>query len=288
MSGKTHLSAVTIAALCFGMITPAFAQEKSAPSQEQVSKEAGSESEEPESKESVDQQYKALTQKAAKAYGAEQYEQSLELFNQAYAIKPVPNLLYNMGRIEEKRGNFDEAIGHYEKFVTEPGVDIKARKDALDRLNTLREVVALRKKGEEVDEEKVREQHDDRQLAASQKADAPQQTRVERSYTPAWITTGVALAAYGGAGFFALQAQSANDDFESATTRQARRDAASSGETSSIVADSMLGLGVVMTGLSVYFFLSPSETEVPADQTAMQLAPQIGPEAAGMTFSVEF
>jgi hypothetical protein len=40
--------------------------------------------------------------------------------------------------------------------------------------------------------------------------------------------------------------------------------------------------------LGVYFFLSPSETEVPADQTAMQLAPQVGPEGAGMTFSVEF
>jgi tetratricopeptide (TPR) repeat protein len=241
--------------------------------------------------ESVDARYKSLTTEAAKAYADEDYERALALFEQAYSLKSVPNLRYNMGRIEEKRGNFKEAMGHYEKFVGLPGVDIKARKDALDRLKTLREVVALREEGEDVDESKIEEKHEDRDLASARGVQDDQNqapARVERDYTAAYITLGLAVASYGTSGFFALQARQANSDFEDATTRAARRDAASSGETSSIVADSTLGLGVIMTGLSVYFFLSPSETEVPPDQTTMHLAPQIGADGAGMSFLVEF
>jgi tetratricopeptide (TPR) repeat protein len=236
----------------------------------------------------VDARYKALTQKAAKAYADEDYKRALTLFEQAYELKQVPNLRYNMGRIEEKRGRFNESIAHYETFVGLAGVDIKARKDALDRLSTLREVVALRDKGEAVDEAKVDAESEDRKLAAANRAQNDKSARIERDYTLTYITLGLALASYGTSGYFALQARQANSDFDDATTRAARREAASSGQTSSIVADSMLGLGAVMTGLSIYFFLSPSETETRPDQTAMELSPQIGPDGAGMSFSVQF
>jgi tetratricopeptide (TPR) repeat protein len=244
-----------------------------------------------EDKASVDARYKKLTAQAAKAYADKDYARALKSFEQAYSLKAVPNLRYNMGRIEEKRGNFEDAMGHYEKFVGLAGVDIKARKDALDRIKTLREVVALREEGKKVDESEIDEKHEDRELASADRVQEqePKPARIERDYTVAYVTLGLALASYGTSGYFALQARQSNEDFENASTRKARRDAASSGEVSSIVADSMLGLGVVMTGLSVYFFLSPSETEVPADQQAtMRLSPQLGADGAGMSFSVEF
>lgn len=235
---------------------------------------------------SVNKRYKKLTREAAMAYRGKDYDRALELFDKAYQLKAVPNLLYNMGRIEEKRGNFDAAIAQYEKFVTEPDVDIKARKDALDRLETLREVVRLREKGQDVEKAEVDQKTSDRELADAQQAGPS--TRIERDYTAAWVSLGVALAAYGTSGFFALEARNAHSDFEDATSRAARRDAASWGETSSIVADSTLALGVVMTGMATYFFLSPSEHEVPVEQTALRVSPHLGAHSAGMSFSLDF
>ncbi len=234
------------------------------------------------------QSYERLTKEAVLAYRGKDYARALSLFEQAYQVKPVPNLLYNMGRIQEKRGKFKEAIAKYEKFVTEPGVDIKARQDALDRLKTLREVVSLRDKGQKVDEEKVKNEHADRELAAPKPLKTPAAPQVERDYTAAWVTLGVAIASYGTSGFFALQARSAHSDFEDATTRAARRDAESWGQTASVVADSTLALGVVMTGLSVYFFVSPSEHEVPPQQTALRVGPQVEPHGAGVSLALDF
>ena len=228
--------------------------------------------------------YESLTQQAAKAYKAKKYEESLGLFEKAYAAKPVPNLLYNMGRIHEKLGHFEAAIDHYERFATKPGVENRARKDALDRLETLRQVVQLRQEGEDIDKEQVEEKHSDRALAAP---DQPT-TVTERDYTLAYLTLGTALVADGASGVFALQARTANEDFATADSLDGRRDAASRGQTASIVADSMLGLGVVMTGLGVYFLVSPPEHEVSRQQAAVRIGPQLGASSAGMRLRVDW
>jgi tetratricopeptide (TPR) repeat protein len=238
------------------------------------------------------QRYRALTQRAAKAYSNGELDRALELFDKAYAIRPSPNLLYNKGRIHEKRGDFEEAIEHYEIFVTEAGVDIDARKDALERLKTLREVVALREEGEEVDEAEVHEQHEDRALAEPDQADmdpdpAPK-TRTERSYTWAYVTLGLSAAAWAAGGYFALEASNADRDFRAATSRSAMNEAADSGRSAAILADSMFVTGAVLTGLGIYFIVSPTTREVPADSTTVRLTPQLGRESAGVGLTLDF
>ncbi|MFP4599572.1 MAG: tetratricopeptide repeat protein [Persicimonas sp.] len=274
--------------VCVGVAPEAAAQEGDAQSGQASGQASGDEGTDDQA--DADGRYESLTKQAAKAYRSKDYDGALELFEQAYATKQVPNLLYNMGRIHEKRGNFDAAIEYYEKFVTKPGVNIKARRDALGRLKTLREVVALRQEGEDVDEEEIQEKHKDRELVDAMESE-PQPERapeVTANYVPAWITLGAAAAAYGTSGYFALRARDANADFESANNREDRREASSRGETASIVADSTLAAGVLLTGVSVYFFLSPPTDEAPADGTAMHLSPQFGTDGAGVSLNMSF
>ncbi len=277
---KHFVSSVLLTVVvCGGFAPEAAAQEGDKQSGQASGQAAGDQAD-------IDRRYESLTKQAAKAYRNKDYDSALKLFEQAYAAKQVPNLLYNMGRIHEKRGDFDSAIEYYEKFVTKPGVDIKARRDALGRLKTLREVVALRQEGEDVDEEEIQEKHEDRELVD---AVEPEPTpKVTANYVPAWVTLGAAVAAYGTSGYFALRARDANDDFESAQTRADRRDASSRGETASIVADSTLAAGVLLTGVSVYFFLSPPTDEAPVDGTAMHLSPQLSTDGAGVSLNVTF
>ena len=86
---------------------------------------------------------KKYAREATKAYADGNYELALAKFEQAYAEDANPALLYNMGRVYENQANFDAAIESYKRFVVSPDVDQDARADALDRIKTLNEVIAL-------------------------------------------------------------------------------------------------------------------------------------------------
>lgn len=242
--------------------------------------------------------YDELSARAAQAYRAKDYARASDLFRRAYAIKPVPNLLYNIGRAEEKAGNFDKAIEQYEKFVTKPGVAIKSREEGLSRLRVLRDVVDLnRPKGDSQEASQTgSDSAPDAQDSSAESTSpstllanpSPPPPRIERDYTLAWVSFGVAAGSFVTSGIFAAQARQAHLDFEDATSREALRDAASWGKTSSIVADSTLGLGAVFTGLGVYFLISPTEREVSNTTTSMRWSPQLGAGKVGVDWALLF
>ncbi|MGM0556662.1 MAG: tetratricopeptide repeat protein [Myxococcota bacterium] len=234
-----------------------------------------------EAAESSEEEFGSLTKQGATAYRNEDYENAVVFFERAYEVKPVPNLLYNIGRAHEKLGNFEEAIEYYEEFANEPDVDIKARRDAIDRADTLSKVVERREAGEEVDEEELAKQQGEAELAQTE-------TEIERDYTLAYIFGGASVAALATGTVFAIQAGNAHDDFESAESRQQLEDARSRGETASVLADSMFGVGIALAGVGTYFALFPPETEVPPEQAKMRFAPRFGAGQAGMSLTVDF
>ena len=63
------------------------------------------------------------------------------LFEQAYAIDPNPNYLFNIGRVYEEKGDIRSAVDHYQRFVKEPGVDIGSRELAVQRLRVLKAIL---------------------------------------------------------------------------------------------------------------------------------------------------
>jgi tetratricopeptide (TPR) repeat protein len=238
------------------------------------------------------QRFRELGRAGSKAFADKDYEAAVEAFKQAHAIKPVPNLLYNIGRALEKQGDFEGAIVQYEKFVNEPDVELKARRDALQRLKTLREVLALREEGEEVDAEQV-----DREQAGEQDAREPADPNpsngvvaaddqvVERDYTLAYIFGATGVATLIGSGVFAGLSALESSDFDEAVTLAGRRSAADTGRIYTTVADSMLITGAVFTAAGLYFWAAAPREQ--ATERA-RLVPAVGPNGASMSFSLDF
>lgn len=239
--------------------------------------------------------YEALSAQAAEAYRAGDYAGASALFRRAYALKPVPNLLYNIGRAEEKSGNFADAVEHYEKFATQPGVNIKSREEALARMRVLREVLELNAPAKPEGSGEAAAESPPSAVTSAQPVPAqplPAQpvptTRIERDYSAAWITLSVAAAAYITSGAFAWQARQAHADFDQASSRQDLREAADWGKTSSIIADSALGAGTILTALGVFFVISPTERQVTDGARSARVTPQLGPGQIGLDWAMRF
>lgn len=80
----------------------------------------------------------ALSEQAVEAFSAKRYDESIGLFEQAYALDANPNYLFNIGRVYEEKGDLEQAVAHYQKFVSQPGVDLESREAATERLKVLR------------------------------------------------------------------------------------------------------------------------------------------------------
>ncbi len=93
-----------------------------------------------------------LSDRAVEAFNDKRYDESIDLFEQAYALNSNPNYLFNIGRVYEEKGDLEQAVVHYQQFVSQPGVDLESREAATERLKVLRE--ALRQLRDEKDDEK--------------------------------------------------------------------------------------------------------------------------------------
>lgn len=95
----------------------------------------------------------ALSAKAVEHFQAKEYDTAVELFQQAYDIDPQPNYLFNIGRVYEEKGDLENAVVFYQRFVGQSGVDLESRQTATERLKVLRETLRQLKedKAEETD-----------------------------------------------------------------------------------------------------------------------------------------
>ncbi|MCH9685638.1 MAG: tetratricopeptide repeat protein [Deltaproteobacteria bacterium] len=94
----------------------------------------------------------ALSAEAAQRYQAKDYDGAVELFEKAYELDPQPNYLFNIGRVYEEKGDLENAVVYYQRFVGQSGVDLESRQTATERLKILREAVAQMKAEDETDE----------------------------------------------------------------------------------------------------------------------------------------
>jgi len=58
----------------------------------------------------TEEEFDRLTSAASEAYEAGDYSEAIARFEEAYELKSVSNILYNIARIHEDAGNIDEAI----------------------------------------------------------------------------------------------------------------------------------------------------------------------------------
>lgn len=221
-------------------------------------------------------QVEQLASQGAQAYRSGDFTSAIDFFERAYALEPVPNLLYNIAKSYEKQEKYQQAIDHYQKFAVAPEVDSEARQAALDRVDNLREIADI-KEGDRGGGDDTSTGGRDR----DQESSGP-------SKTAAWLTMGggAALLATGVA--FGLSASAAADEVQSGATFEQRQDARDSGKTSALVADGAFIAGAVVTSLGLYLYFSDSDTEADTRASSTTVAPWVTTEAAGMGMSLDF
>lgn len=222
-----------------------------------------------------DHTYDEIVAQAEESFQAGSYDEAISLLERAYGMRKNSNILYNIARIYEQKGDLEGALGYYDRFIVAPNVDLNYRREALDRSKTLREILDARKPREEPEVKTVVVDQDPRPV-----------TEPEQS---GWRTAGVVMAVVGGAsviggGVFGVLALSEDDTRASATDIATARDSADRADLYAAVADGMIigGAVVGITGLTIAL-LSGNDSD---SKTAV--APMIIPGGAGATWSVKF
>lgn len=233
--------------------------------------------------EDVTKKVEELSGQAATAYGAGDYEKAIDLFKQAYALQPVPNLLFNIAKVYEKTENWDEAEKNYRDFIKSPDADSKAREVALERLDAIAEIkraaAEANKPPEETDKPPVDEKP----------RDLPPPPPKKASIVP-WIVMGGGVALVGGGVVFGILASGQQSKFDAAETADDKRTFRKNGKTFAAVADGMYGAGAIAGIVGVILLLTSGGSDsAPAQAQAIVPTGWVGPHGqAGVGLSLQF
>lgn len=227
-----------------------------------------------------------LSSAGAQAYRSGDFEKAIELFQKAYDLQPVPNLLFNIAKCYEKIENWDKAVENYEKFVVAPDVESEARQQAMDRIDALNKVVAAEKERKRQEELAAQEQQRQQEQQQQQQQQPPPE-EPSADYTWAYVTLGTGIALLAGGGVFGLMASSQEGAFKTSDDVDVKRDARSKGRTFALVADSMMGAGAVATIIGIVLFATASPEE-PAAEGSASLTGWIVPDGGGVGLTWTF
>ncbi|HEY0137984.1 MAG TPA: hypothetical protein VGB85_28055, partial [Nannocystis sp.] len=208
------------------------------------------------------------------------------LFEQAHAVDPNPNYLFNIGRVYEEKRDLRAAVDYYQRFVMEPRVDIGAREQAVQRLRVLKAIL-----------NETEPQTASGATATSGTATGPTTIGVPSDRAPAGPADpnksmrlggyallgagGVAMIVGGVFGGLTLARRSALDD---SMIVEDRRSIAHTGKSFAVIADVGLfaGAALAVTGLALVLVARKRTTSRSA------LVPSVGRNHAGLTWSVRF
>lgn len=240
----------------------------------------------------------ALSAAAVERFQAKEYDAAVELFEQAYAADPQPNYLFNIGRVYEEKGDLENAVVYYQRFVGQSGVDLESRQAATERLKVLRETLAQMKGDEPKDDPQPEDDGTAKPtgepppVTTDEGDDAAKRKKTLR-------ITGYALMGAGGVGlvlggvFGGLARGNANDsetdpfvDRQEALRERAR--------TQARVADAMFITGGVLAAAGLVLVLTTlggknkKADAKQADAKQAQWSPVVGPQQVGVGFSRRF
>jgi tetratricopeptide (TPR) repeat protein len=220
--------------------------------------------------------FRELVDKGLELYTQKKYDDAIKSFEQAYALRAEPELVYNIARAHEKSLRRAEAIAAYEKFVNLPGTTAELRTKALNAMEALRAEQAA------LDRAKVPAKVD---VSAPTPADREGTSGVAAQVEPErsapvlpWALVGVGAAGMGVGAVFGLLALDAKSDFDKARAAE-KADKATTVETRALVADIALfgGAAVAVTGVILLLVeggdATPSETA---------WVPTLGPGGVGL------
>lgn len=224
-----------------------------------------------------------LSDQAVARFKAKDYDTAVGLFEQAYALDPNPNYLFNIGRVYEEKGDLKKAVEFYQRFVKEPGVQIESRDRAAQRLRVLKAIVEDDKNPDQQPEGPKPEEPKAEPLPTTTPQDAPDPNRNMRLAGYGLLGVGgVAMIVGGVFGGLAVGKQSDLKDSNQISDRQSL---SKSGTTFALVSDVSLfsGIGLAATGL-ILVLVARKRTKA----ARAAFSPHFGRGHAGVTWSVRF
>lgn len=260
---------------------------------------------------SVDE-YQRLTETATQAYEQGRFEEAISALEQAYALQPESAVLYNIGRIAEEAGLQEKAVQVYEQFMALSDVDLEYRRDAIERVKLLREIIAMRKADEQAAADaKAKAEADakakaDAEAQAQAKAEAEAKAKADAEtaklakaaepppeQSRALRNVGIVLAAVGGASMLGgtatgILALGAHDDFDAAEGIDARRDAKDKVDTLAPVTDTLLFGGGALLVAGVTMILVDALRAPEQDPSALAVTPMFSADGLGLGVRLAF
>jgi tetratricopeptide (TPR) repeat protein len=198
--------------------------------------------------------FEPLVADAMSSYQAREYERAVELFEQAYEIRPEPDLVYNIARSQERLAHREEAIEAYERFLSLPGTTGELRARALANVRSLREEIAAldAAAGPRTDGGVGGTGPAAPPVEPPPRSAAPAADRGSSSMgTAGYALLGIGAAAMIGGAIFGGMALSANSRYEEAGFSQDRLDLRADVESRALAADILLfgGAGIAAVGI---------------------------------------
>lgn len=216
-------------------------------------------------------EFDRLVHSAVDAYDAGRYDEAIAALERAYAIRPLPRVLYNLGRAHDQAGRFSTAADYYRRFLgTAPdtaaaAVAREALQTAERRANEQRTAEAQRQAEAEAQRQAETVARQRAELEAQRQAEAEHRRRIlSAGFAPRRVTVPVAVL-WGIAGAGAITgavlgglALSAQSDFDASRQGNDRATAYDTGTATALGADIALGTAIVagVTGL-VLFLVQP-------------------------------
>ncbi len=237
--------------------------------------------------------FESLVGQATGKFKEKDYAGAVQLFERAFAVQPEPAILFNIGRIYEEAQNAEAAIGYYEKFIADEGVEAKDQEKAVQRLTVLRTIVEIREKEKARNQPKpaepkpvvnpgpVNPPQPQTNQPGDQKPAKPGRLMRPIGYT--LLGTGAALLIGGGvAGGLAKAQYNVFADAKSLSDREA---AATKGTSLARTADGLFIAGGVVAVIGVVLLIIPA---VRKSRAAQALSPQVSPTQVGLGFTHQF
>jgi tetratricopeptide (TPR) repeat protein len=237
--------------------------------------------------------FESLVGQATGKFKEKDYAGAVALFERAYAVQPEPAILFNIGRIYEEAQNAEAAIGYYEKFIADEGVEAKDQEKAVQRLTVLRTIVEIREKEKARTQPKPAEPKpvvepgpvNPPQTQPTQPGDQKpaKPGRLMRPIGYTLLGTGAALLIGGGvAGGLAKGQYNA---FSDAKTLDDREAAGKRGLSLAHTADGLFIAGGVVALIGVVLLIVPA---VRKSRAAQALSPRVSPTHVGLGFTHQF
>lgn len=238
----------------------------------------------------------ALSGEAVKKFQAKEYDEAVELFEKAYAIDPQPNYLFNIGRVYEEKGDLENAVVFYQRFVGQSGVDLDSRQTATERLKVLREALEQMKASEEPAEEEPAEETTEPAEETTEPENTGEDDGAKRKKT--LRITGYSLLGVGGGALivgaiFGGVAQGTANDAEADEFVDRRLALAERAQRQAVVADAMFITGGILATAGLVLVLTTLDRKKNKggdDAVARRTvwSPVLGPRQVGLGLTHRF